>query len=63
VACSAPPQTLQGAEGVEKIIAASDLIKCHPLTPELATELFTSLAKVWGSSASQRHSLSGLKVN
>ena len=45
----------------QKIIAARDLIKCHPLTPELATELFTT--KVWGSSASQRHSLSGLKVN
>ena len=27
----------------QKIIAARDLIKCHPLTPELATELFTSL--------------------
>jgi len=26
----------------QKIIAARDLIKCHPLTPELATELFTS---------------------
>jgi len=26
----------------QQIIAASDLIKCHPLTPELATELFTS---------------------
>jgi len=25
-----------------KIIAARDLIKCHPLTPGLATELFTS---------------------
>jgi len=25
----------------QKIIAARDLIKCHPLTPELATELFT----------------------
>jgi len=24
----------------QKIIAARDLIKCHPLTPELATELF-----------------------
>jgi len=26
----------------QKIIAARDLIKCHPLTSELATELFTS---------------------
>ena len=26
----------------QKIIAALDLIKCHPLTPELAAELFTS---------------------
>jgi len=26
----------------QKIIAARDLIKSHPLTPELATELFTS---------------------
>jgi len=26
----------------QKIIAARGLIKCHPLTPELATELFTS---------------------
>jgi len=26
----------------QKIIAARDLIKCHHLTPELATELFTS---------------------
>ena len=26
----------------QKIIAARDLIKCHPLTPELATELFKS---------------------
>ena len=26
----------------QKIIAARDLIKCHPLTPELAMELFTS---------------------
>jgi len=26
----------------QKIIATRDLIKCHPLTPELATELFTS---------------------
>jgi hypothetical protein len=26
----------------QKIIAACDLIKCHPLIPELATELFTS---------------------
>jgi len=26
----------------QKIIAARDLIKCHSLTPELATELFTS---------------------
>ena len=26
----------------QKIIAARDLIKCHPLTPELATESFTS---------------------
>jgi len=26
----------------QKIIAARDLIKCNPLTPELATELFTS---------------------
>ena len=26
----------------QKIIAARDLIKCHPLTPELATDLFTS---------------------
>ena len=25
----------------QKIIAARDLIKCHPLTPELGTELFT----------------------
>jgi len=26
----------------QKIMAARDLIKCHPLTPELATELFSS---------------------
>ena len=26
----------------EKVIAARDLIKCHPLTPELGTKLFTS---------------------
>jgi len=26
----------------QEIIAARDLIKCHPLTPELATEFFTS---------------------
>jgi len=26
----------------QKIIAARNLINCHPLTPELATELFTS---------------------
>jgi len=26
----------------QKIIAPRDLIKCHPLTPELVTELFTS---------------------
>jgi len=26
----------------QKIIAARDLIKCHPLNPELATKLFTS---------------------
>jgi len=26
----------------QKIIAACDLIRCHPLAPELATELFTS---------------------
>jgi len=26
----------------QKIIAARDLIKCHPLTPALATEVFTS---------------------
>jgi len=26
----------------QKIFAARDLIKCHPLTPELALELFTS---------------------
>jgi len=26
----------------QKIIAALDLIQCHPLTPKLATELFTS---------------------
>jgi len=26
----------------QKIVAARDLIKCNPLTPELATELFTS---------------------
>jgi len=26
----------------QKIIASRDLIKCHVLTPELATELFTS---------------------
>ena len=25
----------------QKIIAAHDLIKCHPLTPKIATELFT----------------------
>ena len=37
----------------QKMIAARDLIKCHPLTPELATELLQ--AKVWESSASQRH--------
>jgi len=45
----------------QKIIAARDLIKCHHLTPKLATKLFTT--KVWESSASQQHSLSGLKVN
>jgi len=28
--------------GQAKDLAARDLIKCHPLTPELATELFTS---------------------
>ena len=27
----------------QNIITARDLIKCHPLTPELATELFTSI--------------------
>jgi hypothetical protein len=27
---------------MQKIIAARDLIKCHPLTPDLATECFTS---------------------
>ena len=33
----------QGLEVVrQKIIAACELIKCHPLTPELALELFTS---------------------
>jgi len=26
----------------QEMIAARDLIKCHPLKPELATELFTS---------------------
>jgi len=26
----------------QKIVAARDLMKCHPLTPELATELLTS---------------------
>jgi len=26
----------------QKIIAARDLIRCHPLTPELATVLLTS---------------------
>jgi len=26
----------------QKIVAACDLFKCHPLTPELATDLFTS---------------------
>jgi len=26
----------------QKIIAARDLIKCHPLAPELAAKLFTS---------------------
>jgi len=26
----------------QKIITTRDLIKCHPLTPKLATELFTS---------------------
>jgi len=26
----------------QEMIAARDLIKCHPLTPELATELFTA---------------------
>ena len=26
----------------QKNIATRDLIKCHPLTPELATELFTN---------------------
>ena len=26
----------------QKIIAAHDLIKCHPLTPEPGTELFTA---------------------
>ena len=30
----------------QKIIAACDLIKCHPLIPELATELFTSKGMV-----------------
>ena len=45
----------------QKIIVARNLIKSHPLTSELQRNW--SLAKVWGSSASQRHSLSGLKVN
>jgi len=30
----------------QKIIAVRDLIKCHPLTPELATELFTNKGMV-----------------
>jgi len=41
----------------QKIIAARDLIKCHLLPPELATELFTN--KGMESSASQQHSLNG----
>jgi len=45
----------------QKIMAARDLVKCHPLTPELATGLFTSKGR--GSSSSHWHSLSGLKVN
>ena len=46
----------------QKIIAARDLIKCHPLTPELATEL--CISKGMGeSSTSHRHLLSGLEVN
>ena len=33
----------------QEMIAARDLIKCHPLTPELATELFTILIE-WSES-------------
>jgi len=35
---------IRATKGVvrQKIIAAHDLIKCHPLTPELATKLFIS---------------------
>ena len=44
----------------QKIIAARDLSKCHPLTPELETKLFIS--KGVAAFASQRHVLSGLKV-
>jgi len=32
----------------QKIVATHDLIKCHPFTPELATELFTSRLKGMG---------------
>jgi len=53
----------------QKIIAARDLIKCHHLTPELATELFTSKGMgvfEWSESEwseSELNALSGLKVN
>ena len=47
--------------GRQKIIPARDLFNFHPLTSDLTTELFTN--KDMGSSTSQWHSLSGLKVN
>jgi len=48
----------------QKVIAARDLIKCHPLTPELAMELITSKSMgIFCFSAARRQSLSGLKVN
>jgi len=50
----------------QKIIAARDLIKRHPLTPELATELFTSKGMgvfCFSAALIAKSKLSGLKVN
>ena len=50
----------------QKIIAARDLIKCHTLTPELATELFTSKGMgvfCFSAALIAKSKLSGLKVN